>query len=96
MPPQDRAPVKDADLGDEVTRGGSDDAKEISVYLILVLVQYDDSEFWRGRGALGRGRVQRRSKGCYVYVALRKKMLKGHERLRATTAMTVAATVLGE
>ncbi|RWW09329.1 hypothetical protein GW17_00027178 [Ensete ventricosum] len=34
------------------------DAGEISVDLVLVLVQHSDSGFWRGRGALGRGRVQ--------------------------------------
>ncbi|RZS22021.1 hypothetical protein BHM03_00054740, partial [Ensete ventricosum] len=127
------------------TGGGSDDAEEICVDMMLVLVQHDDSEFWRGRGALGRGHVHfvalvrsyrwiamwrtdsvgdvankgrgrwqrgdlggrkrrsggcsRRSRCCYVSVALRKKTLamsKDHERLRTATAMVVAAIVLGE
>ncbi|RWW47760.1 hypothetical protein BHE74_00046212 [Ensete ventricosum] len=56
------------------------------------------------RGDLGgrkrrSGGCSRRSRCCYVSVALRKKTLamsKDHERLRTATAMAVATIVLGE
>ncbi|RZS18695.1 hypothetical protein BHM03_00051044 [Ensete ventricosum] len=57
MPPQDQASVKDANLGDEVTGGESDDAEEIGVDLMLVLVQHSvggaEAGATRGRRSSG-------------------------------------------
>ncbi|RRT43394.1 hypothetical protein B296_00041366 [Ensete ventricosum] len=53
MPPQDQAPVKDANLGNEVTGGESDDAEEISVDLMLVLVQHSVQRHQTWRSGLG-------------------------------------------
>ncbi|RWW18092.1 hypothetical protein GW17_00017933 [Ensete ventricosum] len=56
--------------GDEVKGGRSDDAGEIGVDVVMVLVQHDGSGFWQGRGALDRGRMQQ-SEWASIRSALR-------------------------
>ncbi|RRT47035.1 hypothetical protein B296_00054013 [Ensete ventricosum] len=81
---------------------GADGATTESTLKTRVGVAADKGRGHWQRGDLGVKKrrsesYSRRSRGCFVSVALRKKTLampKGHERLRAMAAMAMAATVM--